>query len=154
MADIEIKGAEQFSALARRLKDAGEKELRKELYSGITRATKPTRQAIKNNVGNYMPHGYAGTFQKSLRLTVSKRASASNPGITIKAKAKGKSRPRSVSAINGGELRHPLYGNRGFWYPTTIKPGFFTAEAKKGLPEARKEILKAMNDVAEKVAKK
>lgn len=148
------KGAGDFAALARRLKAAGEKDLRKELYSGITRATKPMRADIKQHSTGYMPSGYGATFQKSLRLTAIKRASAKNPAVQIKAVGKGKTRPRQVGPINGGTLRHPLFGNREFWYTTRIKPGFFTKEAKKGAPQAAKEILKAMNDVAEKVAKK
>lgn len=155
MASLGVgKGAGDFAALARRLKEAGEKDLRKELYSGITRATKPMRVGIKNNSVTYMPSGYGGTFQKSLRLTSVKRAGGKNPAVRIKAVGKGQSRPRQIGPTNDGTLRHPLFGNRDFWYTTKIKPGFFTKEALKGAPAAQKEILKVMKDVAEKVAKK
>lgn len=150
MGDIEVKGAEDFRALARRLKEAGDKDLRKELYAGINRAVKPIRDDVKANVGNYMPAKYVGKLSGDLRLTTSKRTSASNPGVAIRAKAK----KRRVDLINAGKLSHPLYGNRKHWYTTTIKPGFFTSEAQKGARKAQDEIRKSMDAVAAKVAKK
>lgn len=150
--DFVITGAEQFGELARRLKEAGDKDLKKELYSGINRAVKPIRTNVKANVGDYMPRGYTATLSKSLSVTSGKRSGSRDPGVVIKARAKGKSEPRYVGPLDNGELRHPVFGNRNVWRVTRIKAGFFTNEAQKGAPQARTEMIAAMNTVAEKVA--
>lgn len=150
--DFVIEGANQFGALAKRLKDAGDKELKKELYSAISRAAKPVAADVKANVPNYMPKGYQATLSGSLRISTTKRASARDPGITIRARAKGKSEPRYVGPLDNGELRHPVYGNRNVWRVTTVKPGFFTAEVQKHADNVRNEISTAMQLVAEKAA--
>lgn len=154
MGDYVIEGAEQFRELARRLKEAGDKELRSELYKGINRAVKPMKQDIKAHVGYYMPAAYAAVLRKSLSLTISKRASKRDPGVRLKAKARGASRLRKVGQLDDGDLEHPLFGMRMHWYTKTIKPGFFSNETKDRAPEVRIEIVNVMNDVAEKVAKK
>jgi hypothetical protein len=156
VGDYEIRGAEQFGALARRLKEAGDKELRSELYKGINRAIKPMKKDVKDNVTSYMPSNgiYAGVIKKALSLTISKRAGKSTPGITLKAKARGKTDLRKVGLLDDGILRHPVFGNREKWRDTRIKGGFFTEQSKKSARFVRENIVQAMNDVAEKVAKK
>jgi len=154
MGDYVVTGADQFGDLARRLKQAGDKELRSELYKGINRAVKPMKADIKEHVGYYMPARYAAVLRGSLSLTISKRANKTTPGVTLKAKSRGARSLRKVGSLDAGKLEHPLYGNRKHWFTTTIKPGFFTHESEQRAPEVREAIVSAMNDVAEKVAKK
>lgn len=141
-----IRGAEQLSALAKRFNEAGRKDLRIELYRGINRATKPLKEEVKKNLPTYMPANYVRVLQPKLKLTTSKRTNANSPGVIIRARANNR-----LDQLEDGTLRHPLFGMRGEWYNTTIKPGFFSVTLKDNADEVAKSVQKAMDEVAKKI---
>lgn len=149
---VRVDGVDQFGAVARRLKDAGARDLRRELYRGLNRAVKPMKEAVRSSVGDYMPSGYTPILEANLKLGSSNRAGGRNPGIRITGRAKGRPRPRRVGALEAGVLRHPLFGNRGYWYATSVRPGFFGEPLKRDAPEARVQIKLVLDELAEKIA--
>lgn len=52
---IQVVGADSLRVLARDLKKAGDKDLRKELYSGLNRATKPLEEAARRSAAGNLP---------------------------------------------------------------------------------------------------
>jgi len=152
VADFSIRGAEKFAAVARDLKAAGDKELRRELYRGINRATKPLKEDAKKSAASTLPSrgGLAGRVSRA-RFSTKTRAGAS-PSVRIVAKdAKGRS--VDLAALDGGRLRHPLYGNRGHWYTQSVKPEWFTRPMLAGADKVRREIVAAVDAVAAKLSK-
>ena len=149
VVDIKVTGADEFGILARRLKEAGDKELRKELYAGINRAVKPLRADVKAAAGDYLPKrgGYADLIASELKVSSRKRAVGQNPAIYLLGKA-GK---RDVSSVNRGRLRHPLFGNRRHWYNTRVTPGFWTKTLAADAPMVRVELVEAIRRVARKI---
>lgn len=147
-------GAEEFAALARRLKEAGETGLRRELYKAINDAARPLAQEIgsTSHLEPYMPRRYAGVLASDLAVTVSKLTSR-NPGVRLV--AKGRVRRRKVKSLDAGVLSHPLFGNRKRWFTQTdgVRAGFFTGPAEQSAPQVRAAILTAMHDVAGKITK-
>lgn len=144
--------AEDFAALSRRLKDAGETGLRRELYKAINDAARPLAREISrdSHLRPYMPNRYAETLSKDLAVTVSK-LTGSDPGVKIR--AKGRAKERHVKRLNDGVLMHPLFGDRERWFLQfkRMKPGFFDDPANAAQPDVRDAILAAMHDVAEKI---
>ncbi len=56
MADeFTVRGLERFGKLSKDLRAAGDKDLRKELYRGLQRATKPLKDAAKENARATLP---------------------------------------------------------------------------------------------------
>lgn len=143
-----IRGAEQFAELSKRFKEAGRKDLRIELYRGINRATKPLKEDVKKGLEEYMPNRYAVVLRRKLKLTTSKRTSAKAPGVIIRARADNR-----LDQVNDGNLRHPLWGMRKYWFDESIKPGFFSDVLYEDADKVADAIQDAMDEVAKKIEK-
>jgi hypothetical protein len=149
MGDIEIQGAEKLSAVARELKRVGAKDLSKELYSALNRATKTMRAEAKKSADENLPK--TGGLNKRVakaRLSTRRRAGR-NPGVRIVAKGLDQ-----LDLIDKGKVRHPVYGHRDRWVmqPIPEAEGWFTKPMEDGADDARKEILEALDSVAKKLA--
>lgn len=58
-----------------------------------------------------------------------------------------------LASLNRGRLRHPLYGNREHWYDQHVKPEFWDRAMRKGEDDVRKEVLAALDSVADMLAR-
>jgi hypothetical protein len=145
-------GAADFAALSRRLKDAGERGLKRELYKAINDAAKPLAREIgrDEHLKPYMPDRYAAVLASDLAVTVS-RLAGRNPGVRLI--AKGRARGRKVQQLNAGIIEHPVFGDRTRWRRQLrgMKPGFFTDPAKASAPDVRDAIVAAMHETALKI---
>lgn len=149
--DVKVTGAEEFGILARRLKEAGAKDLQKELYAAINRSARPLTQKMKLSTDTYLPGRYAAELSASLRVSTSK-LSGRNPAVRLKAAAKTPSgKPRNLVALNRGRLRHPLYGNRRHWFNQAVRPRFYDEPLEQGAPRVRAELVEAIQKVARKI---
>jgi hypothetical protein len=145
--DIRITGAEEFAVLARHLKEAADKDLRKELYAGMNRAVKPLRSDVKEATADFMPGNYGPVLAGSLRIRTSRRGGA-NPAVRLI----GRAGRRRIDALDRGMLRHPLYGNRKFWFGQSVPPGFWTKTLERDAPRVRVELVEAIRNVAAKIS--
>jgi hypothetical protein len=155
MADL-TAGAAQFADLARRLKDAGEVTLRRELYKAIDDSARPVAEVIRSfmHLVPYMPDVYAAVLAPDVRVTISKRASR-DPGVSILCVPLGKQ--RKITRLDRGLLTHPLFGDRKHWHTQAaplggMRAGFFSDPCEESAPEVRDAILAAMRDVGVKAA--
>jgi len=57
---------------------------------------------------------------------------------------------RDLNSINSGRLRHPLFGNRNYWYNQNVEPGFWDEAMRRGEKNVRDELLNAIDNVASK----
>lgn len=151
MADVTVTGAEKFAKVAKALKQAGDKELAKELYSSLNRATKPMRANAKKAAEQRLPK--AGGLNKRVakaRLSTRRRA-GKNPGVRIVATGMSQ-----LAMMDKGRVRHPVYGNRGRWVnqPIPQAEGWFTEPMEEGKPTAQREIVKSLDAVAKKLARR
>lgn len=145
--DLAVKGADEVAAVSRALRAVDDKELRREFYKGINRATKPMRQEAKDNAARVLPkRGGLNQFVAKSRLSARTRG-GKNPGVRIVA-SKGSS---DIAAIDRGRLRHPVFGNRKVWVTQRVTPGWFTDPMEKGERHAQKELLDVLDDVKDKI---
>lgn len=146
--------AEAFAALARRLKEAGERGLRDELYSRINDSAGPVARQIEDvgHLADYMPNRYAPVLAGDLTAGVSK-LTGRNPGVVIRARSR--QRRRKLRQLDAGIIQHPLFGNPEHWYTQTsgMRAGFFTDPAQHSAPQVREAILSAMAETARKIMK-
>lgn len=148
--DVRITGADQLGDLGKRLRSAGEdgKGLRKELYRGINRATKPAKADAKAAAARELPQrGGLARLVASSRFSTRTRTGGRNVGVSIVAKG------TAVRTTDRGFLRHPVFGNREVWVTQRVDPGWFTETLQKSAPKVRREVLDAMRDVAEQIAR-
>jgi hypothetical protein len=151
-------GAAQLAALSKRLKDAGETGLRRNLQQAIDGAVQPLQREIGgvSHLEAYLPDRYAAVLASDLSVTVS-RLTGRNPGVRVT--AKGRVKERKVQLFDVGAINHPVYarGPRDTWRWSNgqragMKAGFFTDPAEKAGPQVRDAITAAMHDTAAKIS--
>lgn len=153
-AELRIEGADKFGTLAKALRRYGEKELRKELYAGINRAVKPLTESVKAETKNFLPRRYAFELSKSLKVRARRRA-GQNPAVYLVGRAKTpKGKERDLASLNRGRLRHPLYGDRRYWYDQEVSPNWWDDPLLQGAELVREEIVGVLDEIVQKVAKK
>jgi hypothetical protein len=145
--DMRVSGADELNRLSRKLKGA-DKSLRKELYSGLQRATKPIRADVQRSLATRLPeHGGLARKMSRARVTAKIRTANRNTRLTVQV-----SSPRGedfdVQAMDRGRLRHPVFGRRGQWVTQQIHPGAVSDPLEAGAPYARREAAEALARVA------
>jgi hypothetical protein len=140
---IEVRGAEQFAQLSKRLRDAANKDLQKEMSLSISRAMRPLTAAIRASAASTLPQsgGLAARIAKS-----SMRTRRRAMGITLIA-----SNPYTLQKLDDGSVRHPVYGHRNVWVTQSVTPGWWTRPTTAFAPQARQAVQKALDDVAAKI---
>lgn len=147
--DLRVQGAEQLVRVSKALKGAP-KELRSELTKGITRAVKPLKQSAKAEARNSLPRrGGLGRRVAKTKLPHRRRATGNAAGVRVLAQPGAVADPKR---IDRGRVRHPTFG-RGPWVLQDVQPGWFSRPMQDGAPQVRKELVKAMDDVARKIAR-
>jgi hypothetical protein len=152
--EISVTGAEEFGALARRLRQAGRSDLRLELTRAVREAGKPVKDAAKVNVLALPAHGpkhtgLRGRVARTVKLSV--RTSGGGVGVRVSAGPAGTDVGRLARHMNVGRWRHPVYGNRNAWVTQTMPPGWFDRATEHAAPKARQEIQDAMRRVREQI---
>lgn len=154
VAELRVEGADKFGKLAKELRLLGDKELRSELYRGINRSVKPLSEEVKKQTPQFLPRRYAFELSKTLKIRARRRA-GKNPAIYLVAKANTRrGTERDLASLNRGRLRHPLYGNRRYWYDQEVSPNWWDDPLLDGADQVREEIVGILDEVVQKVAKK
>jgi hypothetical protein len=151
--EISVTGAEEFGALAKRLRQAGRKDLRLELTRAVREAGKPVKDAAKANVLALPAHGpkhtgLRGRVARTVKLSV--RTSGGGAGARISAGPAGTDVGRLARHMNKGRWRHPVYGH-DVWVTQTMPPGWFDRATEHAAPKARREIADAMRRIRQQI---
>lgn len=171
---ISTQGAEDYRRLARRLREAGRKDLRSKLRKHITDAGRPVLEEIRATVRSLPVTGSRGGGTKQRREASVARAAAKSKdrarrrghglraaiasGTKLQVTARGvrfvvnsanlpegqRTLPRRLDSPKG--WRHPVFGDRHTWVHQQGKP-YFAATIKRRAPEFRRAILKAMDEI-------
>lgn len=142
--DLRVLGAREFRLLAADCRDAGRRDLERELRRALNRSVAPTAAAIRAAAGRAMPSGYGGVLAPALQVAA---RSTSATGIRMQVSARGKAEDRDVRSLDRGLLRHPVFGRQhrrawtkgrprkripggqlvtNPWAVTKVPPGFVT----------------------------
>lgn len=153
--DISVRGSEDLEALARRLKDAGETELRKELLRGIRASNKATILKIRESALANLPRR-GGLAELVAKSQIGTRASLSGSKVGVRIRGLNKS-VRGLNSMNAGAIRHPVFADgeksrdEWTWVNQRVTPWFFTKPIEHDLPHIRTSIQRVMADVARKI---
>lgn len=149
--------AAEFRALALRLKELGEKGLRRELTNAIRDAVKPLKAEILDpeHLKPYMPDHYVPALLSNLKVTTFSRAGL-DAGVSIRAEARTpRGSYRQVVQLEEGRIRHPVFGDRKNWKTQHggMRPGFFSDAVRERGPGIRDAVVQAGHDVAQKITR-
>lgn len=142
---VEIQGVEQFAALAKRLKDAGDKELSKEFSRAISAATRPLIRGLRQSARDTLPGDLGERVAKS-NIRTQRRVSSRTAGLRIVAK-----NAYVLAKLDGGTVRHPVFGNREAWVNQRVKPGWWTTPTELAGKSVETDVLAAMRAIAKKL---
>lgn len=146
MTEVRVD-AHEIEALARRLKEAGRGDLRKELLRGIRQASKPTVLAIKARARERLPSS-GGLADRIARSSMGTRTRLGGKSVGVQIYARN---AYNLRRINQGIVRHPVYGNRNAWVTQRVEPGWFDDPILERLDDVRDEIARVIEDVAAKL---
>lgn len=153
-ADLRIEGADKLGALSDALRRYGTTGLERDLFDGISRTVKPLADAVKKSLKGYMPDRYAEEVAATL-VERAVRLAGSTPGVRLSASAKNsRGKQRDLAKLNQGILRHPLYGDRDWWYSQDIKKGFWDEPLQEETAVVRAELVDVLDGIAKKLAAK
>lgn len=171
---VDVRGDEQLEQLYKRIRAVGDNDLRKELLRGIRVAVRPLPIAIKAAARSDLPQG-GGLADEMGRAAISSRTRTASSkhgdaGVRLigqkereasksaRKGKKGKEKPPSrfidIRALDRGEIRHPLFGNRKHWYSQQIKPGFWTDTINERADDVERDLVQSLDNVAAKLAAK
>jgi hypothetical protein len=140
--------ARELAFVSHQLKQAADENLRKEFTAAVSKATAQVPAEIRAGLIPRLPDRYVrDDFGPDLKLSVSKRYSARNPGVTVRATTRS-GKARKLKRLDRGVLAHPFFGNRRRWFNQVVGPGWFTEPATAAGGRARDEIRQAMDRVA------
>lgn len=142
---IEVVGAGHLAEAGRRLKDAGNGDLRRELLAGIRAAAKKTIPEIQREARDLLPHA-GGLGERIAGQKFAVRTSLASGRVTLTG-----SGMQEMADIDRGHVRKPVFGNRDMWVAQSVTPGFFTKPTTASAPRVRAEIEHALSDVAHKI---
>lgn len=149
-ADLNVYGAAKLDAVAHRLKETDDKELRRELYRGIARAGKPLKAAVRQGALEALPkRGGLNAYVARSRTNLKPLAGRGDAVVRLTTAKKGS----DLRAINRGRLRHPVFGNRKVWVTQSVPAGWFQKSVESQHDEVRREVVKVLDEVAEKIAR-
>lgn len=138
MSDIEIRGGEEFSALAARIRKA-EGELPHELTDALERSAPPLeRAATRSALANLPRRGGLNAVVASAGMSHQRRAG----GIRITARG-----ITQLKLTDEGAVRHPVYGKPGTWVGQLIPKAkdWFEKPIRDGIPKVREELERAID---------
>ena len=148
----------RLAALQKRMKDAGDKGLTRELSKGMKAAAEPIAAAERSAAQSLPASGSKSTgLRAAIASAVSIRYSRSkrNPGVRVYVPARKmpQGQGRLPRLMNKGAWRHPVYGNKNNWVEQKSDRGWWDDTAKKELPRVRRELAAAIERVTQKIGR-
>jgi len=145
---VTTRGTEKLGRLAAAIRQAGDRDLQKELAKGLRRAIRPMQKEFRRGALGFLPYrgGLAEEVSASMRFS-SKVSLGRNPSVRIIASLPG----HDLAAMERGRLRHPVHGNRKNWVRQNIRPNWFSDTGTLAAQDAYDELEKAMDELARKL---
>jgi hypothetical protein len=143
-----VRGTNDFLALSKALKRAGETQLRKELHKAVQSAAKPLIPKMREAARANLPkHGGLNERIAKKPYRVQARTGANTAGVRI---VGTKVDPR---INNQGRIAHPVFGRPGSTVVQIVPEarGYFDETLSKGAAPTREAVVKAMSDFADRI---
>jgi SpoVK/Ycf46/Vps4 family AAA+-type ATPase len=155
--DVHMQGVEKITQLGKDLKEAGAKDLRREMLRAGREMGKPIKAELSASALAQLPKrgGLADLIAKA-KVRVATRLSGRNVGVSFVGRWTG----HDLASVNRGRLRHPIRqraaererGRKPIWVSQEIPAGYWDKVFDgPGADVARDEFMKAVDEVAAKL---
>ncbi len=149
MFDAKVDTPDKLDLVARVLRDLGDKDLSRELFRGLNRATTKLKADAKDEAGRRLPQR-GGLAQRVAGARLStRRKGGRNPGVAIVAKGMDQ-----LAAMDAGQVKHPVYGNRDVWVSQQVTGGWFSDPMAAGKDDVARDVEEVLDDLAAKIARR
>jgi hypothetical protein len=162
LVDLKVDG-DSLRAVSRALAaEEDGKKLRRELTANLRKALDPAKSAVVSSLMSMSTHGgpeKGGGLRAAVAAQVkaTARLSGRTPGVRLRVAKKGMPRgfvnaPKRLNRKAG--WRHPRFGDCDVWVHQVGKPGWFDDTLKQGRDRYRVAVLKALDDMSTRIARK
>ena len=143
MAALDVDASE-YKAFAKKLKGA-ERSVARDLRKRLRAAGKPLAEGLVQDGPEGLPSsGGLADWLRQSKGTVSMTQSR----LEIKLSRGGR---HDLGAINRGQLRHPLYGNRRVWVVQSVASGTYDKAFEKHAEQALPEVERVLDDIMREI---
>lgn len=149
--EVKVAGGAELRQVQNKLRAVGDKGLGKQMGKALRDAARPLQPAVRKEAVAAMPSGYGPTLSRSLRFRTAIKETAHTADVTVRVHGQGRKERRMVPALNRGRLRHPLYGNRDWWFDQRVRSGFVDRPADRLMPEAVRQMRAVISYVADQI---
>lgn len=157
---VRVTNTGQLLDLQRRLRAAGNENLRRSMQRRVRRAAEPLRDDLKSTVRALPIRGKGGSrsgpspttrplraaIAESIRISVRTTGGGAGARIWIDRSALPSDFPNAAEVTNAPHWRHPVFGNRHAWATSYSKPWWAPTVQKHG-PRMLAEVRRCLNDV-------
>lgn len=152
-AVLGTSGAE-LRYFAAKLRKAAARDLTRVLKRAQRNAVKPLQKEIKEEALATLPK--RGHYNAVMSRAVKVSTSGGTPGkkLIVKVYARGRTEERDVVKVNAGILRHPVFGHRGTWRTTRVRPGFVDRPVDKLADEVLEKSADEVKVLLEEIARR
>lgn len=149
---IRTKGADDLNQLGAALKEAGDRDLTKQLRKEFREIGRPIGRKVLIKGAEEMPqrNGFAARVVEQGRVGIGASLGGRITSVRIILKNKGV----DLRRVDRGILRHPVWGNRENWVAQQVPEGAFTRAFNSEAKEARKAALTAAQATLKTVSRK
>ena len=143
MAALDVDASE-YKAFAKKLKGA-ERSVARDLRKRLREAVKPLTEGLVQDGPEGLPS--SGGLADWLRQSKGSM-SMTRTKLQIRLARGGK---HDLNAINRGQLRHPLYGNRRVWVAQSVESGTYDKAFEKHAEQALPVIERVLDDIMREI---
>ena len=145
---IQTRGADKLARLGQAIKDAGDKELKRELAAAARRSTKPLTLAARAGASRLPQRGGLAARVASAKFSTRTRTVGKGAGVRIVGR-----HAYNLRRMDRGVVRHPVYADGSkpradwAWVSQPIEAGWFTEAEEAAVPAVRVELVRAVENL-------
>lgn len=150
MTGLHLRGDEDLQRIANRLKEAGDKGLKRRVSASLRKVARPVGERVVRKGASGLPRrgGLSSRVASRGRVGVSNSLGGRSASVRLLLRDGGD----DLSQMDRGSLRHPVYG-RKTWVRQSIRAGLFSDALAPEMPAVRRELIAAANETLNDVAK-
>lgn len=144
----------KLAALSKALREAGEKDLDRELLRAQQAAVSQVIPAVQESARGRLPaRGGLNERVATSPMRVARRLGGANPGVRLIARSKDNIRRIDVAGV----VRHPVFADSDrpreawAWVDQQVPPGYFREPTEAARPDIQRASEQALDEVARRI---
>lgn len=152
MAGFVVQGLDELNRLANQMEGAARGELQRTVTRVIDAEARRIEAAQSKRLRGLrrVPSDWKQAARQALTVRPVSTAKITGRRISVEG---GNLTKRRAATLNSGRLRHPLFGNRDFWYQQNTAPGWFDRPTNRSGSVVRRKLAAELHDYLLKAGK-